>query len=466
MLPERTAITENFVAVAWIRNLTLATAVAVWLGHCSVVLGYDALQGLGHTRRATPKTGVSAVTDSISSGIKKGFGKFSDILTPKTHVKPPPDDPISLSTRANPRPELYLAWARTHEQAGNLAEAEKQYRQVLIKEPGHLKALLAFAHLKDRQGQLDDAVALYRRAAKAHPREAVVRNHLGLCYARRNMFNEAVAAMKEAVRLQPNRHLYRHNIAAVLVEMGHPEAAFSHLRAVHKPAVAHYNLGHLLQKHGQKEIAARHFAAALRDDPSLSEAQVWLRHLQQFNQPPHPQKHLQQFNQPPHSRRPAEQVARGARDGGARTDRGPRVSDRRTSPWQQAPPGADPRRPAPNFQPRQGPPSTIRRLPPAPEYRQQPPEYQRQVPEYRQQPLKYQKQPPGRYDTSPRQYPGMPRHLTAPMPPARMSSPGPRGGYAQPAPGRAPLPGQWTPPATDRPAFQSGPVVYPLPPVQ
>lgn len=432
MLPERTAITENLVAVAWIRNLTLATAVAVWLGHCSVALGYDALQGLGHTRRATPKTGVSAAADSISSGIKKGFGKFSDILTPKTPVRPPPNDPISLSTRANPRPKLYLAWARTHEQAGNLAEAEKQYRQVLIKEPGHLKALLAFAHLKDRQGQFDDAVALYRRAAKAHPREAVVRNHLGLCYARRNMFNEAVAAMNEAVRLQPNRPLYRHNIAAVLVEMGHPEAAFSHLRAAHKPAVAHYNLGHLLQKHGQKEIAARHFAAALRDDPSLSEAQVWLRHLQQFTEPPVPPRH-------------AEQVARGAR-----TDRGPRVSDRRMPHWQQVPPVADTRRPTPNFTPRQGPPSTVRRLPPAPEYRRQPPEYRQQ--------------PPGRYDTNSRQYPGVPQHLTAPMPPARTPSPSPRGGYAQP--GRAPLPGQWTPPATDRPAFQSGPVVYPLPPVQ
>ena len=231
----------------------------------------------GVTLAAGVETGASATT-SIGTSIKEGFGKFADFITPKTPVRTA-DDPTSLNNKAKPSVELYTAIATQYAKSDKFGEAEKNYQKALRLKPRHLPALVGWARLKDRQGQMDDAVALYQRAVKAHPDDASVLNDLGLCFARAGKFKESISALERAAKLQPKRKLYRNNLATVLVEKGEVDKAYMHLRTVHEEAIAHYNLGYLLQKKGQSRLAAAHFAGALEKDPSLNQARTWLERL-------------------------------------------------------------------------------------------------------------------------------------------------------------------------------------------
>jgi tetratricopeptide (TPR) repeat protein len=126
---------------------------------------------------------------------------------------------------------------------------------------------------------LERATENYLEAVKYHPKEAIAFNDLGLCYARRQKYDEALAALQRAVELQPDRVLYRNNIATVLVVQGRIDEALQHLTDAHGAAVAHYNIGFLLNKRGQQAQALQQFALALQADPNMTDARQWIDSL-------------------------------------------------------------------------------------------------------------------------------------------------------------------------------------------
>jgi tetratricopeptide (TPR) repeat protein len=218
-------------------------------------------------------------SNSISSGFKQGMSKVAQIFKPKTPVKPA-EDPVSLSNKAKPKAQTYVAVARLHEQSGKLDLATKHYKQALKQTPNYLGALLGLARVNTSLRKPDEALELYKRAAKAHPNEAAVYNNLGAFYGSRGMFKQSADALNRAIQLQPKQANYRANIAVVLVHLGRTQEAYTHLRAVQSEAVAYYNLGFLLKAEGQTESATQHFATAVRIDPSLHQAKYWLSQLQ------------------------------------------------------------------------------------------------------------------------------------------------------------------------------------------
>ena len=125
---------------------------------------------------------------------------------------------------------------------------------------------------------------------------------------------------QQAVALRPQHALYRNNLASVLVVLGRTDEAYAQLAAVHGKAVAHYNLGYMLQRRGSKDLAVAQFELALAADPSLEAAQQWLAALQAEAGP-------SQLAQVPQEPRPdwsdlpedSAQVA-GGPDGGASND--------------------------------------------------------------------------------------------------------------------------------------------------
>lgn len=195
-----------------------------------------------------------------------------------------PEEPlhegVSLGSKATPSAELHVATARMAEQSGQLAEAERHYQEALAIDPRHTQALVGQARLKDNNGQPDRALALYETAAKADPDNASIFNAMGLSYARQRRFRQSIGALERAIRLEPKKGLYRNNVAMVLVETGDIDGALSHLKAVQGEAVAHYNVGYILQKKGDSAAAAEHFAQAAEKDPSLTAASAWLAKLQ------------------------------------------------------------------------------------------------------------------------------------------------------------------------------------------
>jgi hypothetical protein len=54
--------------------------------------------------------------------------------------------------------------------------------------------------------------------------------------------------------------------------MDRVDEAYRHLAAVYRPAIAHYNLGHMLHQRGSHPTAVKHLNRALEIDPSLASA--------------------------------------------------------------------------------------------------------------------------------------------------------------------------------------------------
>ncbi len=223
---------------------------------------------------------IAAVPKAVGKSAKSGAGKVKDWVTPDSKpVASSSKIPATPAKKAGP--ELYVATANIYEKAGRYDEASDQYEKALKVAPHHLPTILSYAHMLDRQGRLEQANELYEAAAKRHPDEAAAHNDLGLCYARRGMPNEAIKALSKAVELQPKRALYRNNLASVLVEQNRSDEALVQLKAVEGEAVAHYNLGYLLQKRGREQLAASHFQRAATIDPSLGAARQWADQLAQ-----------------------------------------------------------------------------------------------------------------------------------------------------------------------------------------
>jgi tetratricopeptide (TPR) repeat protein len=223
---------------------------------------------------------VATVPRSIGNSFVNGARTVGHWMVPgsqstKTGQLAAPAVSDADSTKPKIGPDLYVASARLHEHNGNFIGAAEQYEKALKIDPNNLVAMLSCAHMLDRQGKLDQATPLYQRAAQTHPHEAAAFNDLGLCYARRRMLNESIAALSDAVRLQPERELYRNNLATVLVEQNRADEALKQLQAVQADSVAHYNVGYLLQQHGQNQLAAAYFNQAAQMDPTFTAARDW-----------------------------------------------------------------------------------------------------------------------------------------------------------------------------------------------
>ncbi|MCC7083532.1 MAG: tetratricopeptide repeat protein [Pirellulales bacterium] len=239
--------------------------------------------GMGLDNRPEPSTwqkfgaSIAAVPKAIGDSAKSGATKVKGWMTPEMKPMAPNGAPIETSSVSKKKigPEIYVATAAIYEKAGRYDEATDQYEKALMIAPNDLTTMLSYAHMLDRQGRLDQATQIYVAAAKAHPKEAAAQNDLGLCFARRGIPTEAIQALTKATELQPNRELYRNNLASLLVDENRSDEALAQLKAVHGEAVAHYNLGYLLQQRGRKQSAAAHFQRAAMLDPSFTAARQW-----------------------------------------------------------------------------------------------------------------------------------------------------------------------------------------------
>ncbi|MCE9604313.1 MAG: tetratricopeptide repeat protein [Planctomycetia bacterium] len=190
------------------------------------------------------------------------------------------DDPVSLVSKQAPAgATLYISLAKLQHKAGNTESAIEQYQKALEVEPKNLQALLGLAHLYDNVGDYPNAIKSYKAAVKAHEDSAAAFNDLGLCYARSKNLPESITALKRAVELDETKALYRNNLAKVYVESDRAPEAYKILVGAHGEAVAHYNVGYMLNDRGQKTQALEHFKTAAKLDPKLKPAQQWVELL-------------------------------------------------------------------------------------------------------------------------------------------------------------------------------------------
>lgn len=221
-----------------------------------------------------------SVMERSVDAIRAGSAKLVNWTKPAQPVESL-DDRLSMNHLPQEvSPNLHFSMGKLMEKQGNIASAEKHYQDGLQLAPNEVSLLLAYAHLLDRQGRFADATEKYIAAAKQSPQDARIHNDLGLCYARQQQLDSAVEAIAYAVKLAPQKALYRNNIATVLMEMNRKEEAWQHLKAVHPPAVAHYNFAFLLTKKQDNAAAFQHFVHASKLDPQMEAARRWASRLQ------------------------------------------------------------------------------------------------------------------------------------------------------------------------------------------
>lgn len=199
-----------------------------------------------------------------------------------------------------------------HHLAGRLADAERNYRQVLAAFPQHFDAQHLLGVIAHQVGQHEQAVELlrrainlnpgrpepynnlgealrslghtndaevaYRKALELAPAYADAHNNLGTLLRRQGKHEEASERFRKALQIKPDHAGALNNLGSLLLRMNRAtEAIDVLLPAVNQhPRVAqlHYNLGKAFQLLGRRNQAIAALSQALTLDPRLFEGHL------------------------------------------------------------------------------------------------------------------------------------------------------------------------------------------------
>lgn len=156
-------------------------------------------------------------------------------------------------------------------EAGELARAETQFREIIALEPGNASAHNYLGMVCQRLGRMDEAIAAYRAALRLAPGDTAAANNLGYCLHQRGELEGAAEWLRRSLAADPRNAMAHNNLGNVLRAEGKPEAAAqSYRRAIGlAPAFAdaHHNLALALRELGAPQEAFRAARAAVRCAP-------------------------------------------------------------------------------------------------------------------------------------------------------------------------------------------------------
>ncbi|MDD5272651.1 MAG: tetratricopeptide repeat protein [Methylovulum sp.] len=182
----------------------------------------------------------------------------------------------SPTAQAIPIPKLatiadLLKSGLAYQQAGQLAQAEALYRQVLQQSPGQPDALHLLGLIAYHVGKHDTALQLINEAIRYAPNSAVFYNNLGLVLKELAQWESAIAAHQKALALQPDYAQAYNNLAVLFKEQGHLDKAISHFKqaiAIGPQLIeAHSNLGSCYKDTGEFALAIACHQQALLLNP-------------------------------------------------------------------------------------------------------------------------------------------------------------------------------------------------------
>ena len=199
-----------------------------------------------------------------------------------------------------------LDMALQHHQAGQYAQAEAIYRQILARQPNHTDAmhlLGVIAHMAGKNqdavdligkaiagnpsaviyynsmgvalmalGRTDDAIMAYRAALRHNPNYPEAYNNLGNALKARGQLTAAIAAYQTALKIKPEYTEAGNNMGAIYLSQRRLTEAAAAFRAVIKHNPGHIdarnNLGLALMLEGHLQQAADEFRQALQIKPN------------------------------------------------------------------------------------------------------------------------------------------------------------------------------------------------------
>ena len=97
-----------------------------------------------------------------------------------------------------------LSSGRSAMERGEYADAERLFREQILKTPRSAEALSNLGAVLARENKLSDAVAAYKRALSADPNLNPVYLNLGIAFFRAGQFEAAIAPLDRFLKFQPN----------------------------------------------------------------------------------------------------------------------------------------------------------------------------------------------------------------------------------------------------------------------
>ncbi len=173
-----------------------------------------------------------------------------------------------------------LAQALRLQQAGDLAGAERLYRELLLRRPGEPDVLHLLGLVQHQKGDSAAGLPLIAQALEARPDSTAYRRNQASILARLGRLEEAAEAYQALLALTPDDAEAQAALAGVCRHLSRwDEAAAHYRRALElRPEVASWQsaLGDVLHTRGDLEAAAAAYRGAIALDPDFGIAESGL----------------------------------------------------------------------------------------------------------------------------------------------------------------------------------------------
>jgi Flp pilus assembly protein TadD len=155
--------------------------------------------------------------------------------------------------------------------------AIEEFKRALAIDPNYAKAYNGIGISYDFLGDYSSAIDAYEKALALDPDVDYVYNNLGYCYLLKGELNYAIAAFRKAISFNDQNKLYHNNLGLAYAERGDTELALIELKLAGDAARAQYILGQICYQQGSYVQAEEYFAEAIANDPSLTNAERYLK---------------------------------------------------------------------------------------------------------------------------------------------------------------------------------------------
>src|ERR1700733_10360809 len=159
---------------------------------------------------------------------------------------------------------------------GNLAQAEKLYRQMLCADAASFPALHMLGFLKAQQGKYDEAITLLSKAVRKNPSDPAALAHYAHALMAAQKMGEALTAYDRLLAMQPANFEAHYNRGVILSQQLKHEEALAALDQALKlqpnAAAAHFNRGVVLAELERHREALESYDRVLALDPGYAPA--------------------------------------------------------------------------------------------------------------------------------------------------------------------------------------------------
>jgi len=115
--------------------------------------------------------------------------------------------------------------AMLHNERGEPAEAEEQFRAVLRIDPDHGDTAYSLGLLLAELNRLDEAGTMLKMAAELRPEHARIRYNLGLLLMQQEKRTEALPELEVALKIEPNNVTFLNALAILNMQMSNRSGA-------------------------------------------------------------------------------------------------------------------------------------------------------------------------------------------------------------------------------------------------